>query len=187
MPLAPMMGLVLKIVDPSGNSMPSVREEKPPITISSCPTASMMRQARRGCRIAHQARRQMKTLAKVKLTTNQTIPLTATQLTSATMIIQYHRSCCPASSMKVSTRATVRLGSRSGLIKSIMRQNQFRSVFTFNLLASLLCSWSGRSFSCGCQGAIRPFGGMRGVPAYNLYRLAAGGEEKKDIPGDTHD
>jgi len=28
---------------------------------------------------------------------------------------------------------------------------------------------------------------MRGVPAYNLYRLAAGGEEKKEITGDTPD
>jgi hypothetical protein len=68
-------------------------------------------------------------------------------LTSATTIIQYHGSCCPASTMKVSTTATVRLGSRSGFMKSIMRQSQFRSVFTFNLRSSRLCCWSCRPFS----------------------------------------
>ena len=114
----------------------------------------MMRQARRGCRMAHQMRLHKKTLAKVKLTTNQTTPRTAAQLTSATTIIQYHGSCCPASTMKVSTIATVRLGSRSGFIKSIMRQNQFRSVFTFNLRSSRLCCRSGRSFSFRISGRI---------------------------------
>jgi hypothetical protein len=43
--------------------------------------------------------------------------------------------------------ATVRLGSRSGLMKSIMRQSQFRSVFTFNLRSSRLCPWFGRPYS----------------------------------------
>src|SRR5579872_6463739 len=104
-----------------------------------------MRHARRGCRMAHQTRRMMKVLAKVKLTTSQTTPRTASQLTSATTMIQYQASCCPASSMKVSTAATVRLGSRSGLIKSIMRQYHFRSVFGFNMRSSRCCRWSGRS------------------------------------------
>src|SRR5437763_7909895 len=147
MPLAPRTGLILQTLDPSGKSIPSEREEKPPITISSCPTASMILQDRRGCRIAHQRRLHKKTVAKEKLTTNHTTPRTAAQLTSATTIIQYHGSCCPASTMKVSTIATVRLGSRSGFMKSIMRQNQFRSVFTFNLRSSRLCYWYGRPFS----------------------------------------
>jgi hypothetical protein len=154
MPLAPRTGLILQILDPSGKSIPSGRDEKPPITISSCPTASMMRQARWGCRMAHHMRLHKKTLAKVKLTTNQTTPRTATQLTSAMTIIQYHGSCCPASTMKVSTIATVKLGSRSGFIKSIMRQSQFLSVFTSNLRSSRLCSWSGRSFSFRTSGRI---------------------------------
>ena len=113
-----------------------------------------MRHARRGCRTAHQIRLHKNTHAKEKLTTSHTTPRTAAQLTSATTIIQYHGSCCPASTMKVSTTATVRLGSRSGLMKSIMRQSQFRSVFTFNLRSSRLCSSFGRSYTFRLFGRI---------------------------------
>ncbi len=124
------------------------------MTIYSCPTASMMRHARRGCRIAHQKRLHKNTLANEKLTTSHTTPRTAAQLTSAITIIQYHGSCCPASTMKVSTIATVRLGSRSGFMKSIMRQSQLRSVFTFNLRSSRLYSSFGRSYAFGLFGRI---------------------------------
>src|SRR5713101_3724034 len=96
---------------------------------------------------------------------------------------QYHRTCCPASSMKVSTRATVRLGSRSGLIKSIMRQNQFRSVFTFNLRSSRLCSWSGRSFSCGFQGAIRPLAGCGVSPLITSTDSPQAARRKRKLLG----
>src|SRR5712692_9182758 len=106
-----------------------------------------MRQARRGCLIAHHTRRKIKVLANVKFTTNQTTPRTASQFTRATTIIQYQASCCPASSMKVSTAATVRLGSRNGLIKSTIRQIHFRSVFAFNIRSSRQCRWSDTSSS----------------------------------------
>src|SRR6266487_1260107 len=94
-----------------------------------------MRQARRGCLIAHQTRRAINVLAKVKFTTNHTIPRTASQFTSPMIMIQYQVSWgCPASSINVRTTATVRLGSRNGLIKSTMRQNHLR--FQYELLST---------------------------------------------------
>src|SRR5579885_3299738 len=132
MPLAPSKGFIMT-VEPSESTTLSARPETLPITISSCPTASKIRHARRGCLIAHQRRRPIKVLAKVKLTISQTTPRTAIQLSRATRTIIYQTSCCPASSIKVNTAATVRLGSRKGLIKSTMRQNHLRSVFAFNL------------------------------------------------------
>src|SRR6266566_6100130 len=100
--------------------------------ISSCPTASRIRHASRGCLMAHHRRREINVLANVKLTTNHTIPRTASQFTNPMTIIQYQASCCPASSINVNTTATVRLGSRKGLIKSTIRQNHRRSIFVLN-------------------------------------------------------
>src|SRR5258707_14797077 len=106
-----------------------------------------MRQASLGCLIAHQTRRAIKVLAKVKFTISQTTPRTAIQLSRAITMIIYQTSRWPTSSMKVNTAATVRLGSRSGLIKSTMRQNHLRSVFAFKRHSSRLCSWSNRPTS----------------------------------------
>src|SRR2546428_11423366 len=86
--------------------------------------------------MAHQKRRETKVEAKVKFTTNQTTPRTANQLMSAITIYQYQGSCCPASSMNVRTAATVRLGSRNGLMKSKIRQSHFWPVFSSNVRSS---------------------------------------------------
>src|SRR3954471_9893671 len=86
--------------------------------------------------------------ANVEFTTNQTTPRTASQLTNAIIIIEYQESGCPASSTKVSTAATVRLGSRKGLIKSKIRHSQLLLVFSSNLHSSRLCHRFGKaSFS----------------------------------------
>ncbi len=130
-PLIPMIEV------PSGRSKPSGIEGRPPITISSWPTASRIRHARRGCLSAHQRRREIKVVAKVKLTISQTTPRTANQLTSPKTMSKYQGSCCPTSSTIVNTTATVRLGSRSGFIKSMMRHIHDRSVFAFNMHTSV--------------------------------------------------
>ena len=141
-PLAPSIGLIIPL--PSCSSTVSESEGRPPIMISSCPTASRMRHANRGCRIDHQIRRAMNVEAMVKLTTSQTTPRTASQFTSAMTTIQYHCSCCPASSMKVSTAATVRLGSRSGLMKSRMRHSHRLPVVSSKVVRSSRCCWASR-------------------------------------------
>src|SRR5437667_7538723 len=82
--------------------------------------------------MAHHRRREINVLANVKLTTNHTIPRTASQFTNPMTIIQYQASCCPATSINVNTTATVRLGPRKGLIKSTLRQNHRRSIFVLN-------------------------------------------------------
>src|SRR5579862_6090732 len=98
--------------------------------------------------MAHQRRRKIKVEAKVKLTTNHTTPRTASQLTSAITMIIYQGSGCPASSMKVNTAATVKLGSRNGLMKSSTRQNQFLPVGSSNLRSShVFCKPSRRRFN----------------------------------------
>src|SRR6266852_2298021 len=87
--------------------------------------------------MAHQRRRKRNALANVKFTTSQTIPRTASQLTSPITMIQYQESRWPASSIKVRTAATVRLGSRRGLIKSKIRQSHcWRPIFAFNVGSS---------------------------------------------------